>query len=81
MLDGINQPSTVITEGKQGEEWEKYQDLILEKEKNFKKYLFDDNKSILRILEKVFSKDFSYTEEEKQQILKTVRFILLPCNI
>ena len=63
---------------KAGEEWEKYQDLILEKEKNFKKYLFDDNKSILRILEKVFSKDFSYTEEEKQQILKTVRFILLP---
>ena len=60
------------------EEWEKYQDLILEKEKNFKKYLFDDNTSILRILEKVFSKDFSYTEEEKQQILKTVRFILLP---
>ena len=63
---------------KAGEEWEKYQDLILEKEKNFKKYLFDDNTSILRILEKVFSKDFSYTEEEKQQILKTVRFILLP---
>lgn len=60
------------------EEWEKYQDLILEKEKNFKKYLFDDNTSILRILEKVFSKDFSYTEEEKQQILKAVRFILLP---
>ena len=60
------------------EEWEKYQDLILEKEKNFKKYLFDDNTSILRILEKVFSKDFSYTEEEKQHILKTVRFILLP---
>ena len=59
-------------------EWEKYQTLTQEKKENFKKYLFNDDISILHLLEKIFPKYSSYTEEEKQQVLETVRFILLP---
>jgi len=59
-------------------EWERYQKLMQEKEENFKKYLFNDDISILHLFEKIFPKCSSCTEKENQQVLETIRFILLP---
>ena len=62
-------------------EWEDYYELISKQEENIKKYLFDEdneNNSVLSILQSIFTESKSYNEEENQQIIEAVRFILLP---
>ena len=65
-------------------EWEAYYELISNQEENIKKYLSGENdkdsknKSIPSILQSIFTESRSYNKEEKQQILETVQFILLP---
>ena len=64
--------------------WEDYCKLISKQEENIKKYLSDENdkdsenNSIPSILQSIFKKSHSYNKRKKQQILETVRFILLP---
>lgn len=65
-------------------EWEVYYKIISNQEKNIKKYLSGENdkdsknKSIPSILQSIFAESQLYNKEEKQQILETVQFILLP---
>ena len=65
-------------------EWKKYQISIQNKEKNVKKYLFsegskyNENSSVLYTLQSIFEKPQGYSIKEKQYILETIRFILLP---
>ena len=64
--------------------WEDYCKLISKQEENIKKYLSgendkdSENNSIPSILQSIFKKAHSYNKRKKQQILETVRFILLP---
>ncbi|BAV88507.1 TPR repeat [Rothia aeria] len=60
--------------------WETYSEKISEIEKSFKDSLFDNNDSVLSKLKSIFKYPNTYGIEEKQKILETVRFILLPCN-
>ena len=65
-------------------EREVYYILISNREKNIKKYLSGENdkdsknKSIPSMLQSIFADSQLYNKEEKQQILETVQFILLP---
>ena len=58
--------------------WETYSEKISEIEKSFKDSLFDNNDSVLSKLKSIFKYPNTYGIEEKQKILETVRFILLP---
>ena len=65
--------------------WEKYYKLISKKEECVEKYLFskkdNNNKSVSSMLKLIFTEGNSYkkyNKEEKQQILETVQFVLLP---
>ena len=67
------------------EKWEKYYKLISKKEECVEKYLFGEkdnkNTSISSILKSIFTEDHSYNKcnkYEKQKILETIWFILLP---
>ena len=60
------------------EEWGKYQGLIQGKRGCIEKHLFGNNNSILSILKSIFKSPNAYSAEEKQKILKAIRFILLP---
>ena len=71
---------------KAGKKWEKYYKLILIKEKNVKKHLFDkknnSNESVSFILKSIFTdKNHPYNncdKDGKQKTLEAIRFILLP---
>lgn len=71
-------------DGEAEEKWGNYHSSTLRKEEDIKTFLFgekdkiNDNNSILSILKYIFKETHSYNNEEKQQILETVRFILLP---
>ena len=73
--------STFYRESKE-DKWQDYYSLISAQEENIKKYLLgeesNENNSVLYILKSIFTEPQKYSEEEKQQILETVRFILLP---
>ena len=58
--------------------WIEYSKKISEIEESFKDHLFDNNDSILEKLKTIFKDPNEYGVEEKQKILETVRFILLP---
>ena len=65
--------------------WEEYYGLISEKEKSVGTHLFNkennDDNSVSSILKSIFTEDHLYNKcnkDEKQKILETIRFILLP---
>ena len=60
------------------EKWEKYHKSLSKKEKSVNKHLFAKDKSVLSTLQSIFKKYQGYSTKEKQYILETVRFILLP---
>jgi len=67
------------------EKWEDYYELISKIEGCVEKYLFDkennDDKSVSSILKLIFTENHLYNKcnkDEKQKILETIRFILLP---
>ena len=60
------------------EKWEKYHKSLSKKEKSVNKHLFAKDKSVLSTLQSIFKKYQGYSTKEKQHILETIRFILLP---
>ena len=58
--------------------WKKYHKSLSKKEKSVNKHLFAKNKSVLSTLQSIFKKYQGYSTKEKQHILETIRFILLP---
>ena len=58
--------------------WKKYYKSLSKKEKSVNKHLFAKDKSILSTLQSIFKKYQGYSTKEKQHILETIRFILLP---
>ena len=60
------------------EKWEKYHKSLSKKEKSVNKHLFAKDKSILSTLQSIFKKYQGYSTKEKQYILETIRFTLLP---
>ena len=60
------------------EKWEKYHKSLSKKEKSVNKHLFAKDKSVLSTLQSIFKKYQGYSTKEKQYILETIRFILLP---
>ena len=60
------------------EKWEKYHKSLSKKEKSVNKHLFTKDKSVLSTLQSIFGKYQGYSIKEKQHILETIRFILLP---
>ena len=60
------------------EKWEKYHKSLSKKEKSVNKHLFAKDKSVLSTLQSIFKKYQGYSTKEKQYILETIRFTLLP---
>ena len=60
------------------EKWEKYHKSLSKKEKSVNKHLFAKDKSVLSTLLSIFKKYQGYSTKEKQYILETIRFTLLP---
>ena len=60
------------------EKWEKYHKSLSKKEKSVNEHLFAKDKSVLSTLQSIFGKYQGYSIKEKQHILETIRFILLP---
>ena len=60
------------------EKWEKYHKSLSKKEKSVNKHLFAKDKSVLSKLQSIFKKYQGYSTKEKQYILETIRFTLLP---
>ena len=58
--------------------WKKYYKSLSKKEKSVNKHLFAKDKSVLSTLQSIFKKYQGYSAKEKQYILETIRFILLP---
>ena len=58
--------------------WKKYYKSLSKKEKSVNKHLFSKDKSVLSTLQSIFGKYQGYSIKEKQHILETIRFILLP---
>ena len=58
--------------------WKKYYKSLSKKEKSVNKHLFAKDKSVLSTLQSIFGKYQGYSIKEKQHILETIRFILLP---
>ena len=58
--------------------WKKYHKSLSKKEKSVNKHLFAKDKSVLSTLQSIFKKYQGYSTKEKQHILETIRFILLP---